>query len=282
MTPHSSQDHEPLLASEAPTQIKILSQNIWCVFFKGGPQRRKRLQILIQKIKDDNPDIICLQEMHLLGLGLLLLCGDYLYVQRNLVQLGYIYHTDPKLSTPYFGGSSGCVIFSKYPMISSTSNVFQHIRPGRCKGWVVANIGIPNPCNLKVVTTHLEHKNKKRQKKQIKELAFDIISNVLDSYDADARVLCMGDFNACSKYTSGNEYDFLCEQLRVAGLKTDLYRNTEGTKSKLKSRAGSQSLDHLFINDACKPYVKDCEVVDYRNEERIMSDHLGLLTTFQF
>ena len=70
--------------------------------------------------------------------------------------------------------------------------------------------------------------------------------------------------------------------MKLVGLNTDLYDNTKRTCSPYKNRRGNVSLDHLFINDESKQFVDKYELVDYRNDERILSDHLGLLTTFQF
>lgn len=280
---------EPLLSSASIQQevkkIKILSQNVWCVFGVGGSQRRKRLKLLIKNIKIDNPDIVCLQEMHLLGLGFLILCGDYLFVKKELIKLGYIYHNDPKLSTPYFGSSSGCVIFSKFPIINSSSNVFKNKRFARYKGWVHANIAIPNIHNLKIINLHLEHKDKDLREKQINEIVCDINDDMDTNHCIDIKgmVLCLGDFNVCSNDSFGDgEYGLLCKQMRIVGLNTDLYNETERTYSKIVPRQGTQSLDHLFINDECKEFVGKCQLVDYKNDIRIMSDHLGLMTTFQF
>ena len=176
---------EPLLAHPATQRISILTQNIWCVFFNGGMQRRKRLRILIDCIARDEPDIIALQEMSVLGLGFILLCGDYLYVQKKLIKMGYIYHTDPKLSTPYFGSSSGCVIFSKYPITDSSANVFKHRRIARCKGWIFAQISIPNIHDLKITNTHLEHRDRNIQYEQMKEIVKDIGENIYIEHKSD-------------------------------------------------------------------------------------------------
>ena len=95
--------------------------------------------------------------------------------------------------------------------------------------------------------------------------------------------LCLGDFNVCSNFSFGdNGYNILCDEMTILGLNTDLYNNTKRTYCKKMIRVGTQSLDHMFVDDKLKEYVKKCQVVDYRNDERIASDHLGLLTTFQF
>eukprot|EP01084_Bolivina_argentea_P227829 384863_1 len=280
--------NEPLLTGVSKSTIKVLSQNIWCVFFKGGKHRRKRLKILLNNIKTDNPDIICLQEMHILGLGLLLLCGDYIYVQKHLIKQGYIYHTDPKLSVPIFGSSSGLVIFSKYPIINSISKTFEHRRPCRYKGYIYANISIPNLHNIKIINTHLEHRQFDMKFEQMREIINGINNRILDYNNNDIEqnnktLLCVGDFNVCSNFTfGGNGYDLLCEFMGNVGLNIDLYSDTTRTYCKSKQRCGTKSFDHFFINDNAKKYVQKSQVVDYRNEERIMSDHLGLLTTFQF
>ena len=189
-------------------QIKILSQNIWCVFFRGGgPERNKRLKILIDNVAKDNPDIICLQEMHLIGLGPLLLCGDYLFVKENLIKLGYIHHSDPKESTPFFGSSSGCVIFSKYPIITSSSNIFKNRRIFRCKGWIYTHISISNNIDFKIVNTHLETFDFDMRFEQMKEITNDIDENVINRHKNDTQsfILCLGDFNVCSNGNYGNK-----------------------------------------------------------------------------
>ena len=174
--------------------------------------------------------------MHILGIGFFILCGDYLYIRKRFIKMGYIYHTDPKQATPYFGSSSGCVIFSKYPIINSCTNAFNNRRMGRYKGWTFAEILIINSNmnqTVKIINTHLDHNNVNMQYEQMKEIVkFVKCQQIKDKDDIeknnDDLYLCMGDFNVCSNHSyGGNGYDLLCQQMKIIGLNTDLYKMSD-------------------------------------------------------
>lgn len=205
----------PVTNNIKPTKVGILSQNVWCVFVVGGAKRRKRLKILIENIAAsiDDIDIICLQEMCLLGLGLFMACGDFQFVRKHLIKLGFIYHSDPKQGAPYFGSSNGTVIFSKYPMYNIYESCFdsKYRRFGRWKGYVscliklgtnnsimddisigidqngVGSISNPNSRSSNVITvvnTHLEPFNTNYKRLQIAELCNHVTNCIQDSKDS--------------------------------------------------------------------------------------------------
>lgn len=262
--------------------LKILSHNIWCVFIKGGSNRKQRLQILIANIKKDDPQIICLQEMHLFGIGPFLVCGDFLFLSKELTSIGYEYYTNPKRSTPLFGNNSGLMIFSKFPILEYHTNIFQHRRFGRFKGFIDARIALSSEMNdeIFVINTHLEHKNRNMQLQQMKEIS-DHSSYAWLKCRANGRcALICGDFNVCSNYSNGNAYDELeSYMLKGLGMVVDLYSDVWSTKRVSKK----QALDHMFINHQLNVYFHECKLVDYRNDDRevVCSDHYGLLTTFK-
>eukprot|EP01084_Bolivina_argentea_P246139 411981_1 len=257
---------------------KILSQNTWCRFGVGGPKRKDRLEILITNIKTDNPDIICFQEMDILGIGLFLLCGDFLYIEKALFKLGYIFHSNPIKSTPFFGPSPGVVTFSKYPITDTQTYFFKNRAFAQPKGWQFVEIMTPNCRPIKIINLHIEHKQKAFQYKQIKELSN---SNIWKKNEDSFR-FCMGDFNICSNSKFKNKYKYLCAQMNEGlGLNVDLYSNVKRTWSPRKKRRGTRSLDHMFVNDTVKQAVEKCDLVDYQSKDVIASDHLGLLTTLK-
>eukprot|EP01084_Bolivina_argentea_P190777 327740_1 len=256
--------------------VTILSQNLWCVFLIGGSNRRARLQLFIKKIDDEEPDIICLQEMNLFGIGFLIVCGDYLFLERELFKRGFIYHTDPKLLTPYFGSSSGLVVFSKYKIAESTSTVFKHRRCARYKGFITARITLKDGKQLTLINTHLEHKDGGRIFRQIGEIVKD--KNVVR--DDGAFKVCLGDFNICSNGTfGGDSYSLLSEYMAQIDLNYDLFDNTDRTYSKSFTRKGTESLDHMFVNDKLRQFVDEFKTVDYKDDDNeiMVSDHLALV-----
>mmetsp|Transcript_43959 Transcript_43959/g.53905 ORF Transcript_43959/g.53905 Transcript_43959/m.53905 type:complete len:134 (-) Transcript_43959:28-429(-) len=62
-----------------PKQIKILSHNIWLIFFIGGAKRQDRCDLLIKNIMKHRPDIICFQELFI-GRLLFFILSNQLFI----------------------------------------------------------------------------------------------------------------------------------------------------------------------------------------------------------
>ena len=270
-----------------PTKFSILSQNTWCSFVYGGTERQKRLKILIDNIKTDNPDILCLQEMFIFALGPFLICGDFEYLHNELVNnLGYKYYSNPKETLPtIWGGNNGLMVYSKYAMNECRSYAFDTKirRRFSAKGWITTKIKTSesNDDTLHLINTHLEHRNRDFKLKQL-----DVLNNEIKGGDSDKYRICLGDFNVCSRYTFEDDYekpdrlyDILENMMKENDLKYDLYNGVERTFRMTKEEPNA-CYDHVFVNKSVKDIVDGTYIMDYSddNTDLVMSDHYGLLT----
>merc|ERR1719295_1136155 len=149
-----------------------------------------------------------------------------MFIQEELHKRGYIWYSDPLRNMPFIGSSSGCVIFSKYPITRTDGSLYQNARMQQCKGWTFAHIAVRSEHNIMVFNTHLEHKNKEKQFAQIMELQGIIEKKRHECKTAST--LCLGDFNICSNQSRGNNsYRTLKLRMEQVGLETDLYGDTE-------------------------------------------------------
>ena len=267
-----------------PSKFSILSQNTWCSFVYGGPKRKQRLQLLIDNISKDNPDILCLQEMFMFALGPFLVCGDFKYLHDELVNnMGYKYYSDPKQTLPtIWGGNNGLMIYSKYKINECKSYSFDNKirRRFSAKGWISAKLKMDNDDTLQIINTHLEHSNRDYKLKQL-----DVIKETINNDDNgnDKYRMCLGDFNICSRHTFENDYqrpkrlyDILETIMSDNGLKYDLFNGVERTFRKTKEEPHS-CWDHIFVNQNVKSIVDGTYVMDYSDDDLNMSDHYGLL-----
>ncbi|ETO14860.1 hypothetical protein RFI_22505 [Reticulomyxa filosa] len=274
-------------------------------FLIGGLQRQKRLRLLVQCIKRDNPDIILLQEMPiaLLFFNMILFCGDFLKLRKELQELGYTYHTDPlqsfnEKSEEYgnflewiFGRlyNHGLVIFSKLPITASHTRVFspKYRRYFRWRGFLCAQVQINGTSNLHIINTHLETTNCQAKLGQINAIKQYVLTRI-KAKDIDLgrdHLLIAGDFNICSNYTwdshlhvSERMYTILCENMKEIGLGDDLFANAKKT---FWYNNSDESLDHMFVSGKLFSKIKHKEVVDYKDNVRHVSDHLGLWAEFE-
>eukprot|EP01083_Nonionella_stella_P308906 1091912_1 len=265
-----------------PTTFSICSHNIWCSFVYGGPKRKKRLQLLVDNIAKDQPDVICLQEMFVFSLGPFVICGDFDYLHHQLVHsLGYTHYSNPTQSLPsLFGGNNGLMIYSKHRLHSCDSYAFDtNIRRHfSAKGWLSASIKLSesNDQKINIINTHLEHANRDYILGQLNVLKHQV--NNTDTFN-----VCLGDFNICSNHTfqenystSHRLYDILSNVMTERGLPYDLFNNEERT-FRITKEEPSASYDHMFVNQELKNKIVSTHLLDYHDTNLVASDHYGLL-----
>lgn len=161
-------------------KISVMSYNIWFDTFK----REKRLISLVNTIKYNNPDIICLQEV------VPEVC-DILYDQlKNLYKFRY----PKKIDSLY-----GCMIFSRYKIIQCDEHIYDKTQMERKLYYIVIEINNSienNLQNLAIVTSHFESDFKKNNPIKISQYteALNILNDLYNKYNgvilcADTNIL---------------------------------------------------------------------------------------------
>lgn len=242
-----------------PVKLKIMSYNIWFDDFK----RTERLFKLLEIIKENDPDVVCLQEV---------LNFQYETIKDRV---GYKYFYPNEILEKY-----GCVILSKYEITKSTiislpSNMGRNL--------ILIKISV-NDTDVVIGNVHFESEFneinylKKEQYKQTslflnklnndykniifcsdtnvtnsEETYFDEkFKNFKDSWEVDGK-------NIKKEYT----YDF------------ETNKNLQLRKIKLKSR-----IDRiLFKNDENMQFL-DFNLIMHYDEEIEPSDHHGIISNF--
>ena len=79
------------------TQTQQTKKN-WkrCIYAKypsSGPKPLERLELLAERIKEDNIDIVFIQELAIFGLGFLTLSGNWTFFTNKMKELGMLFFT---------------------------------------------------------------------------------------------------------------------------------------------------------------------------------------------
>ena len=278
--------------------FSVLSQNTWCLLLGGGGKRRERIILMISKIKSEKPEFICLQESYCCKLfGVILLCGDLIFLKQQLSNLGYFCCNDPAKSLPrLFGFNNGLMLFSKIMpekdscnSIDFDSNKYLPFpKSVVCKGFIYSIFKInSNGDKLLIVNTHFESGIRKCKLGAIQELS-DYLRNNIANYDEIKYKLCTGDFNICSNWTWENNindkdkrlYSILSKTLNEkCGLTFDIFNGFERSYRQTKVDK-SATYDHMFINDNLKMLLSNQEIKDWKKNKLVVSDHYGLSASF--
>eukprot|EP01084_Bolivina_argentea_P152726 266360_1 len=223
--------------------------------------------------------------MFIFALGPFILCGDFEYLHKQLVNnLGYTYYSNPKQTLPkIFGGNNGLMIYSKYKLDSCNSYSFNtNIRRFfSAKGWISTNIKLLESENEKItiINTHLEHSNRNYKLKQLETLSTQI------NCDKSKYRICLGDFNICSRHTFEEEYespnrlyDILSDSMNEKGLKYDLFNDVERT-FRVTDKEPNSCYDHIFVDESVARMITATYIKDYHDKKNdiVMSDHYGLM-----
>ncbi|ETO26338.1 hypothetical protein RFI_10798 [Reticulomyxa filosa] len=180
--------------SHSNNAVKILCQNTWLSYFAGGPEREARRY----------PDIVCLQELFLFGVGpFWIMTSEFESIYNHLVNhLGYTYTTNPYQTLPLFGQNNGLMIFSKIPLdnLANRSFALNTRRLFTQKGLLATRVCVGDN-NILLINTHLEHRNNRYKLGQIQQIKEEV-QELLKKFPAMQRYQCiLGDFNICSNYT---------------------------------------------------------------------------------
>ena len=256
--------------------LKILSQNMWGVYLGNyGPNFQTRLSRLARVAREY--DVIMIQEFTLFKLFGLTLGVMYMenFYQEILEHLPYTTMNNVTDSLPYlFGGNSGLIIFSRYPIISTKETVFTQYPwfEGNNKGFQHARIQIQRkrPILLHVINTHLYSRWRPWVRPaQLREIA-DYKKNLCEK----EMILIAGDFNICPRTHPNAETEFrtMCEEMKPLELKSNPEEVTYPTEA--------ATFDHCFVGGDNVLSVEAIPVeILYKvgeGNELPISDHKGL------
>jgi len=151
--------------------------------------------LIIEEILQNNPDIICLQEV-----------DHFKFLERVLGSQNYCGIFFPKPDSPCLyieenNGPDGCAIFykrNKFDLINYDTRILEvwHVQSNQVA--IVANFKLKNDSNKEftVCTTHLKARNGALLSKLRNEQGKDLLKFVNDISGGNKPILICGDFNA--------------------------------------------------------------------------------------
>lgn len=263
--PDASQEHT----------LKILSQNMWGVYLGNhGPNFSSRLARLATAARDF--DVLLIQEFSLFKIFPLTLGGSYMesFYQQLSDHMPFCSLNNVSDSLPYFfGGNTGLVIFSRYPIISTKETVFANYPwfEGNNKGFqhVCIQIQRRRPMLLHVINTHLYAS----WRPWVRPAQLQEIADYKKELKQEEVILIAGDFNICPRTheNGAREFKVMCDVMKPLELRSDpnqVTYNTEGA-----------TYDHCFVggDGVLKVEASPVEICYEIGEmEFPISDHNGL------
>lgn len=223
------------------TRLTVLT---WNIFFDSHKISERTLQI-IKIVNDNNPDIICFQEVRKTILDVLIIefeIGGYIIPNKDL-QTGRV------VKNVY----STLIFVKKSLSIDSIVNIIPFSTSYMERD--ILELNIENYC---IINVHLESTNSEQMKK-IRTLQ---LNEIIEKYKNSKTVVC-GDFNIREKIQ--NDYFF---DLDVCG---DTYFSERFSDSKY-----SATYDKVIYNIKNCEYLKRLGDIEY-SDGNYCSDHDGIL-----
>lgn len=262
---------------EIDNKISILSYNIWF----SEENRTERTISLIQTIKENNPDIICLQEV---------VKPVFDYLVKNLVDYPYNYPIN-------YSYMYNCVIFSKYYISKGKEYNFENSMMGRklvvsllnlsLKKYDEGNIYIEN-YPIIVATSHFESLFKQTNKIKIDqyEKTKKILEKLSESYGPKCPIIFCADTNLLKSeeeyYLTGDEYWKDCWVMDGSNINKK-YTYDCITNDNLKNRKIGyirSRIDRIIYNDINKLKLNKFRLIKGNMDWIEPSDHYGILAEF--
>ena len=244
--------------------FRILTLNVWSHYLVRAPCRQTRLDKIVEWIKKQDYDVLCIQELFLLKLTIYSRSSELDNFVTSLQEHGYIHHTDPKASLPsFFGQNSGLIILSKLPFTSTTSAIFDTAsitEYSNNKGFITATIQVTPNQNICVCTAHLDAHSDARLS-QLKQIGTFLKEGPFKQHTP---IVVLGDLNICPRSTP-KHYEALKNELNdihiVDIVDKDLVTHIYGA-----------TLDHIFIS---KDLLSSNFVSKYLEDDnaKMLSDH---------
>lgn len=170
----------PLLSAQNTIRLKILSMNIK----QGGVTAGYRTEPFAEIIREHNPDVVALQEVH----NNTLLNGRVYWTAELARETGMFPYFCK--SFDYSGGGFGVALLTRYPFYSAQYivSVMEGAKEPRATGW--AYMSLPDGNTVRVGSVHLAVESECI----ITNMA-DVNKNIL-AEDTETPTLLIGDFNA--------------------------------------------------------------------------------------
>jgi endonuclease/exonuclease/phosphatase family metal-dependent hydrolase len=229
---------------------------------------RKRIQDNLKKIadniKENNPDIVTLQEIDQGSI----LSGSFDQFDWLNSNLNYSYkYFAPSCSITFFGKKmfvSGNAIFSRYPLEQCKSHIFDFTFPTDRMGFVSADVKLPNNKLVTVISAHLVYLDWIRHNPRLQEL--DVIKKVIN--EKRNSFIISGDLNCDYVGRESSVRDF------VKQLNLKVYDSSSRDLSTYPSWNPTKRIDWILAS-------KDLEFYSYKVVKEKISDHLGVIAVVQ-
>ncbi len=257
--------------------VSVASLNTWFSYFAGGPSRQSRLVSFHSYLQHQKHDVMCFQELFEFRVfGLWANTASFDTTRSAVANTGLVHHTNPKLSSNFFGQNSGLAIFSRYPIAHEYHLEFKNARFFSRKGVIAVDLETSPSTVLRCVTLHLEHANEEMKKAQILETR-----DFLKSLPSTPNVVVCGDFNVCSQYHASSVYPFLRNEMRAGGLARNLLEANETPTHVPTKEQKLTFLDHFFVSPSLDQAASNVSVVQVRSEtnNELISDHCKISAT---
>lgn len=251
-----------------------MSYNIWF----SEEDRMERTISLIENIKENNPDVICMQEVTK---------PVFDYLIKNFKNYPYHYPTKPNKNYD-------CMIFSKFVISKAKEFVFKNSSMDRKIIATLLNINVTSKEKnnlvienfpLVVATCHFESLFKAQNQVKIEqfETAKTILENLLKSYGPDCPIIFCADTNIMPKeesyYITNDNYWKDC-WIESGGDKHNKFTYDTILNENLKNRnigVIRSRIDRIIYND-----IDELQLLSFRlikgNENYIEpSDHFGIM-----
>ena len=255
--------------------LRILSQNMWGVYLGNhGPNFQTRLAELATAARDY--DVLLIQEFSLFKIFPLTLGASYMenFYEQISDHMPFSSMNNVSDSLPYFfGGNTGLIIFSRYPIVSTTETVFTNYPwfEGNNKGFQHVRIRIQRrrPMLLHVINTHLYAS----WRPWVRPAQLQEIADYKKGLNQEEMIIISGDFNICPRThkNGASEFKVMCDVMKPLELKSDPNQITYNSED--------ATFDHCFVGGAgvLNVDVNPVEIFYKLGEvEFPISDHNGL------
>ena len=273
VTQETINESQPTLNVER--HLRLISYNLWCTYFRPHNlwNINKRIEGLAEGIKDF--DIVLIQEAYVVNAGFALISKCASLLVKAMEKRGFHYRTSvADFVPPYVGKSGGIVIFSRIPLVRTSSIPFSNhciLQYAACRGFVVGEYFV-NSRHLYVVNTHLDPDQAKTRTLQAKKLI-----TAMRNFPMPSHLIIGGDFNIDNNYptvsNSSKEYIELLKTMNEAGLRSVFPLRKE-------TNIDGGNYDAIFTSPNIE-IVRKKIIKLVANRKELVSDHYGLAVEFK-
>jgi len=255
--------------------IRLISYNLWCTHYSPNSlwNINERIDGLAEGIK--NFDIAMIQEAFIWNVGFAVISKCASLLVNAMKKRGFHYRTSvADFVPPYVGKSGGIVIFSRIPLVRTSSIPFSDhciLQYAACRGFVVEEYFV-NSRHLYVVNTHLDPDQAKTRTSQAKKLVI-----AMRNFPMPSHLIIGGDFNTDNNYPtishSSKEYIELLQTMNEAGLQSVFPLRKE-------TNIDGGNYDAIFTSPTIE-IVRKKIIKLVANRKELVSDHYGLAVEFK-